>query len=41
MNLEMPIIDGWEATRRIKNDPQTRDIPMPFVEYEGVVAVAA
>jgi two-component system cell cycle response regulator DivK len=24
----MPVIDGWEATRRIKKDPQTHDIPI-------------
>ena len=24
----MPIVDGWEATRRLKNNPATRDIPV-------------
>ena len=28
MDLEMPGIDRWEAVRRLKNDPQTRDIPI-------------
>jgi CheY-like chemotaxis protein len=28
MDLEMPILDGWEATRRLKSNPQTRDIPV-------------
>jgi len=28
MDLEMPIVDGWEATRRLKSEPSTRDIPI-------------
>src|SRR5262249_25348869 len=28
MALEMPSVDGWEATRRLKGNPQTRDIPV-------------
>ena len=28
MDLEMRVVDGGEATRRLKDDPQTRDIPI-------------
>lgn len=28
MDLSLPIIDGWEATRRIKADPTTAGIPI-------------
>jgi CheY-like chemotaxis protein len=28
MDLEMPDDDRWEAVRRLKNDPQTQDIPI-------------
>lgn len=28
MDLSLPVIDGWEATRRIKADPATQSIPI-------------
>jgi two-component system cell cycle response regulator DivK len=28
MDLDLPVIDGWEATRRLKADPATRHIPV-------------
>ena len=28
MDLDVPVIDGWEATRRIKSDAATRHIPV-------------
>ena len=28
MDMSLPIIDGWEATRRIKADERTRQIPI-------------
>ena len=28
MDLRLPLIDGWEATRRIKAQPETRHIPI-------------
>ena len=28
MDLGLPGIDGWEATNRLKNDRETRDIPV-------------
>ena len=28
MDLSLPIMDGWEATRRLKGDPRTRHIPI-------------
>src|SRR4051812_45923730 len=28
MDLSLPVMDGWEATRLIKQDDRTRDIPV-------------
>ncbi len=28
MDLKMPVLDGWEATRRLKADPATTRIPV-------------
>lgn len=28
MDLALPGVDGWEATRRLKRDPLTREIPV-------------
>jgi CheY-like chemotaxis protein len=28
MDLSLPIMDGWEATRRLKQDQRTRNIPV-------------
>jgi CheY-like chemotaxis protein len=28
MDLELPGVDGWEATRRLKANPETRAIPV-------------
>jgi two-component system, cell cycle response regulator DivK len=37
MDLEMPVVDGWEATRRLKSNPQTRDIPIIALSAHALV----
>jgi CheY-like chemotaxis protein len=28
MDLNLPVLDGWEATRRLKSQPETQHIPI-------------
>jgi two-component system, cell cycle response regulator DivK len=35
MDLMMPRVDGWEATRRLKADPRTRQIPIVALTGHG------
>ncbi len=35
MDIIMPEMDGYEATRRLANDPATRDIPIIFVSSKN------
>jgi two-component system cell cycle response regulator DivK len=28
MDMSLPVLDGWQATRRLKDDPRTRPIPV-------------
>lgn len=35
MDIIMPDMDGYEATRKLNNDPITRDIPIVFVSSKS------
>jgi len=37
MDMSLPIIDGWEATRQIKASPETREIPVIALTAHAMV----
>jgi CheY-like chemotaxis protein len=41
MDLSLPGIDGWEATRLLKADPETRDIPIVALSAHALAAEGA
>ena len=38
MDLGLPIIDGWEATRQLKQDAATRHIPIIVLSAHAMIA---
>ena len=38
MDLDLPILDGWEATRRLKASEETRHIPLIAVSAYAMVS---
>ena len=38
MDMSLPVIDGWEATRRIKAAAETRDIPVIALTAHAMAA---
>ena len=37
MDLSLPVLDGWEATRRLKTTPDTKDIPVIALSAHAMV----
>jgi CheY-like chemotaxis protein len=40
MDLSLPVMDGWEATRRLKADERTRHIPIIVLTGHAVAGQA-
>ncbi len=41
MDLSLPLVSGWEATRRIKADERTKHIPVLILSGHDLSSVAA
>ena len=37
MDLSLPVMDGWEATRRVKSDDATRSVPVIALTARAMV----
>ena len=37
MDLSLPVLDGWEATRRLKTAPETKHIPVIALSAHAMV----
>lgn len=37
MDISLPVMDGWEATRRVKADPGTKSIPVIALTANALV----
>ena len=37
MDMSLPVVDGWEATRRLKAAPETRSVPLIALTSHAMV----
>jgi two-component system cell cycle response regulator DivK len=40
MDLSLPVMDGWEATRRLKSDPRTAHIPVVALTGHALAGIS-
>lgn len=40
MDLSLPVMDGWEATRRLKSDPRTANIPVVALTGHALAGIS-